>query len=442
MRRPDVLWLIPLLAALTGGCSPSQLPSEQQAPLLTYHQDTKAILNHYCTDCHKDGGIAPWTLTSYQAAKAHLGAIEHEVSEDAMPPWAPSELGVPLRFSRKLAPADKKILLDWIKQGAPEGDPGAASRVTIAPLLTPDPPKPDLVVDMGVTYQPNKGLTDDYRCFVIEPNPSGSGGMPENHWLRAGMVKPGNQAIDHHVLVFQIPESRAASIKKKDAMDPGPGYSCLGQFELDMESLLMVWTPGGVPLRLRDDEGIPVKKGSIFVIQVHYNVASDDGKGDRTSAVFEYTKTVPPYLVYQVPYANPDDLKIPAGDPDAVQIMAVPVKLVMEAYKIPGNELVIHSIFPHMHLLGSQISTTVGHDLLVDIPQYEFHWQQTYLLEKPYVAKGNQVLSLECHFNNSAENQPVINGKKSPPREVRWGESTGDEMCLNYLGVRVPNPTP
>ncbi|MDI3289600.1 hypothetical protein [Polyangium sp. 15x6] len=32
--------------------------------------------------------------------------------------------------------------------------------------------------------------------------------------------------------------------------------------------------------------------------------------------------------------------------------------------------------------------------------------------------------------DHTAENQPVVDGVKMPPKDVPWGEGTTDEMCL------------
>jgi len=359
-----------------------------------------------------------------------------------MPPWPPGDDSQPLRYSRKMAPEDKQILLDWIKDGALEGDPTAKSRVVIAAAEVPMPPRPDLVIDMGLTYSPNKNLSDDYRCFVIDPNPSGSGGLTEDLWVRAGSVKPGNMAVDHHVIVFQVSPTAAAGVKKKDADEAGPGYTCLGGPGTSGASFLIGWAPGGVPIRLSDDEGMSLKKGSIFVMQVHYNLHNDNGKGDRTTVDLELTKTAPPYQVVQLPLANPDALKIPAGNPDAVQTVVAPVSFILKQLKLPGNELTIQSLSPHMHLLGTEINTMVGNVPLVHIPKWDFHWQQAFQLQQPFVAQSTDNLILECHYDNTAENQPEFGGKKNPPRDVTWGEGTEDEMCLSFVGIRIKRPMP
>jgi hypothetical protein len=43
---------------------------------------------------------------------------------------------------------------------------------------------------------------------------------------------------------------------------------------------------------------------------------------------------------------------------------------------------------------------------------------------------------VQCEYDNSVENQPVLNGTKLTPKFTTWGEGTFDEMCLNYVWLR------
>jgi hypothetical protein len=44
-------------------------------------------------------------------------------------------------------------------------------------------------------------------------------------------------------------------------------------------------------------------------------------------------------------------------------------------------------------------------------------------------------LELRCAWDNSAENQPVVDGAPLSPTDVAWGEGSTDEMCLGILYV-------
>ncbi len=70
---------------------------------------------------------------------------------------------------------------------------------------------------------------------------------------------------------------------------------------------------------------------------------------------------------------------------------------------------------------------------LVDIPKWDFHWQHLYMFEEPVHVAPGQALRLTCAYDNSAANQPIIEGVARTPAEVRWGESSSEEMCVGIL---------
>ena len=84
------------------------------------------------------------------------------------------------------------------------------------------------------------------------------------------------------------------------------------------------------------------------------------------------------------------------------------------------------------------ISTGINSQTLLDIDRWQFGWQQTYYLQQPVRATASDLLTLECHWDNSYANQPTVDGKKGMPRDVVWGEGSGDEMCVSLLGVALP----
>lgn len=442
--------LLPLLTSPFAASCASEPSSDEPPPTaaskLDYHRDAKAVLERYCTNCHQAGGIAPFALTDYAAVRNHAPLIKREVESGKMPPWLPGSEGLPLRYARNMRPEDKKLLLEWIQDGAREGDAIAPSRISIPVAELPAPPRHDLVLDMGTSYQPNQALSDDYRCFVIEPGPGGSGGLPAESYMQAGDILPGSAALVHHVIVYEIPAALAAEARNKDASEPGPGYTCFGGpgvgNRLDGSQMVMGWAPGGTTMRLKSDEGVLLRKGSIFVVQLHYNLSNYTGQSDRTVAHMELAASPPAYQVRLVPLANPQALRVPAGDADATQMVQVPVAAYLQALKLPGKELTIITAAPHMHLLGTKIVTSLDNQVLIDISKWDFHWQQAYFFAQPVVANATQNLLLECHYDNSASHQPMVNGMPQQPRDVTWGEGTLDEMCLSFLGVRFARNTP
>lgn len=456
LSRPSLLaalLLVPVAGSL-GGCSPAEDPGiepwvEDPATMmmkdpmpklpegqLDYYRDAKPLLERYCTSCHKDGGIAPFSLEGYANAKAHAGAAKLAIESGRMPPWLPSDKSVPLRYSREMRPIDKQGLVKWVTDGAVEGDAKAAARIVPPPAEQATPPRADLVVDPKVQYEPSRKAQDDYRCFIIDP------GFTADKWMSAAAVKPGIQRLVHHVILFEVPASEAQKVRDKDTKEAGPGFTCFGGPGSNNPQFVFGWAPGGAGLRLPSDEGLLLKKGSLLVMQVHYNLLQyKDGDKDQTTAVLEFRDTPPPFRSFVAPIARPDLLRIPAGMKDVKQIIDVPVALAMAYLKIPGDELVISGNSPHMHMLGTAINTRVGstEQALVDIPRWDFHWQGGYVFREPIKVRKSDSITLECTYDNTYANQPVVNGEKQMPRDVEWGEGTLDEMCLSFLHLRTPN---
>jgi hypothetical protein len=104
--------------------------------------------------------------------------------------------------------------------------------------------------------------------------------------------------------------------------------------------------------------------------------------------------------------------------------------------------LKLWGMLPHMHLHGTDINV-VGTDatgsnfLLIDIPKWQFQWQQMYFFQSPFLLGAGESATLSCTFDNTTANQPVINGVQQMPTTLTWGEDTLQEMCLNFFYATV-----
>ena len=67
---------------------------------------------------------------------------------------------------------------------------------------------------------------------------------------------------------------------------------------------------------------------------------------------------------------------------------------------------------------------------LIRIDRWDFNWQATYDFAEPVPLPKGTTLEMVAHFDNSEANP---NNQSRPPREVRWGEQTTDEMCIGFL---------
>jgi uncharacterized protein (TIGR03437 family) len=102
-----------------------------------------------------------------------------------------------------------------------------------------------------------------------------------------------------------------------------------------------------------------------------------------------------------------------------------------------------------MHLLGREMKVELTRpgqaaQCVIDIPDWHFNWQGDYLFKEPIAAPGGSRLRFTAYFDNSADNPRNPN---NPPRPVRFGEATTDEMAVALLsftfdGQTVPLSSP
>lgn len=76
--------------------------------------------------------------------------------------------------------------------------------------------------------------------------------------------------------------------------------------------------------------------------------------------------------------------------------------------------------------LGRKIRVeTTGGQCLVEIPSWDFHWQQFYFFKTPISIPAGQARRMTCTWDNPTS------------RTVTWGEGTSDELCLNNVYVTL-----
>ncbi len=394
---------------------------------VTWHGDVRAIMESACVECHSDDGIGPFPLNSYASASTFAAAAAGAVSEGRMPPWMPDPGCHPITNERILTPHEVDAIVAWAGNGTPEGDPATY----VAPEVPPGAAlgAPTLEVDAGLDYSANGALSDDYRCLPLDHV------FEQDTYITAVDVKPDQKAVVHHVLLYAVAAEDLGTLAAKDDADSGPGYTCFGGPGLSSQ-MVGGWVPGTPPFALPADTAIVVESGSKIVMQVHYNtlpLAGETPPPDRTSVQFWTLPAgeTPKKALNFVPLAN-GGIDIPAGDPASVQEKTFPVPV---PFTIVGST-------PHMHMLGAEIRVEIQRkdgdtDCVIDVPRWDFNWQQFYLYpdDQPLIANLGDSLKLTCVYDNSAANQPVVGGQQQPPGDVTWGEGTLDEMCLNYLLV-------
>jgi cytochrome c5 len=410
--------------------APSHVPLQPGAPAsapapvarVTFHEQIERVLQKSCQTCHHDGGIAPFALVTYGDAYTQRVKMQIVTSDRTMPPWKPeSACGAAFEGDPRLSDADRNLFLEWLRFGAPEGDRARAP----APLAFEDGWKlsaPDLELGMSRSFVPDFANGDVYRCFRL---PTGLDGQ---RYLSAVEVAPGNRTMVHHVLLFADTTGATAAL---DGQDGQPGYPCFGGPGFSAVSPLGAWVPGLRPAALPDGIGIDLPNGSTVVMQIHYSARTGGVAPDRTRVGLHFSTAPVQKRLLTLPLLNRTFL-LPAGQAN----IAVNASFAAIPYAVT-----LRSIAPHMHLLGRTMSVTVtplggAAQCLVNVRGWDFRWQGFYSYIDPVKAPPFSRLDVAATYDNSADNP---NNPNVPPKDVRWGENTTDEMCLCYLSFTLDN---
>jgi hypothetical protein len=331
---------------------------------------------------------------------------------------------------------------------------------------------------MQSAYRPSaaKGGTDDYRCFLLDPKQASAGSVTS---VRG---EPGQPKIVHHVILFRLAAAQLRAAKSLDRASAGPGWSCFGGTglpagdgsrvvdTLNNANWIGAWAPGWGGSRLPEGTGVSLPAGSRIVMQVHYNLLNGSA-ADRSRALL----TVAPASAGLAPLETmllpgPVELACSKGEAGTLcnrseALLEIGRKYGPVAAFAPAGLLIlcrgsaanprasavstcdrristqttIHVAAGHMHLLGSSIRLELNPGtprarVLLDIPRWEFHWQNAYALARPVRAQPGDVVRVTCRHDVSKRRQPGSEVPKKP-RYILWGEGTTDEMCLGILQV-------
>ena len=413
------------------GCFIGRVHKPSAEGTVTFAKDVARIFNKHCVECHHPGEIGPFSLTSYDEAIGWADTIDEVVRAGRMPPWhADPKYG---RFANdsRLSAEEKKTIADWIQAGTPEGDPKDAPP---APTFVEGwrIPKPDVVLTVPKPFKVQATGTIPYQFFVIDT------GFTEDKWIQAAEVKPSCRAVVHHVLVFvQTPSEplvldagafnsprgggpRGGGPRGGGPRGGGPrGGNGDGGF---ISKWLTATVPGARPTLLPEGTAKRVPAGSRLVLQIHYT-ATGAPEEDQCSIglVFADPKTIRKEVVTDMVVNG--RFEIPPGDPNYK----------VEAERVLEQDEEVMVFMPHTHVRGSGFKYEATYpdgkkEVLLDVPHYDFSWQNNYVLAEPKLLPKGTTLRCEAFYNNSTSNL----ANPDPTQTVRWGEQTWEEMMIGY----------
>ena len=408
-------------AVIAAGFSASAMAQD-----VTFHKDIEPILQRSCQNCHREGGVAPMPLVSYEQVAPFAGLIEYKTGirdrAGAMPPWyAEKDIGIQ-RYKNDPSLTDQEIeaISQWARTGAPQGNPDDAP----AQLVFDDSVKwtlgePDLIINTedffmeagrpdwwGEIARVPSGLTEDRYVKSVEI-------VEVNDVPRAGNGREtvGGRFIFHHM------------IWRTEVHDED-GNPIAGQ-----NTNWPVHEVGRNPDIFDEDAGRLLRAGAVFATDsVHMHSNGRDTTGHlQIGFRFHPRRYEPKYKPAFLSLGNGVDISITGNEKDQE----------LHAYTVLEEHTKVITFEPHLHAPGERMCLEAIWGYTVETLScvgYDHNWVRGYPFEDDYaplLPKGT-ILHIVGYMNNTEDNPNV-------PDPRNW-QGSGNRSVTNMfidLGIRV-----
>ena len=447
MKRSSVVFtfapsMVLALAAACGGNSDSggATTSKKVSDLPC---DVEAFVAARCLECHADPPTNTAPISLVTAADFRAKGISSIATPDGADKTVGQSAVDKLSATKNVMPpaprpgatdAEKAMLQAWVTAGMPsraagetcgtgaagsagqgQGGAGGSAQGGGAQGGSAGAPMadctPNIVLKGGNAWEMPKTTPDEYVCFGVEVPATG-----DDRHVTAIIPKVDNTKIVHHLLVYRVDAKEkisATPAKCQNVVKPG-------------WKLYYAWAPGTPAAVLPAEAGyrLPGGDSTHYIVNVHYsNLTALDGEKDATS--IEFCSDKPRQFDADVLAVGSTSFNIPPHAEKTIECTS-------NAAIIPSTApYTIFQTWPHMHLLGTRLSTEIRHadgttSMLTDRP-FDFYSQLTYPLSQT-LEKSDKLVT-RCTWNNTTGNS------------VSFGEDTAEEMCFNFLSY-YPAPPP
>ena len=425
--EPRALVILFALGILCAFVAPGQAGNENEVDA-TYYRDVLPVLQANCQGCHRPEGlnlgglVAPMSFTSYEETRPWARAIARKVEAHEMPPWyATAPKGV---FSNERGLTDEEIrtIVNWVDAGAPAGNRADAP----APRQFAEETSggwslgtPDFVFQLDEPYFVDDDVYDLNISFFRTLTETD---LPDDVWVRGWEFKTGAGSVAHHMCGFlRGPSPDNRPIEEVAAEEGATGT---GQ-------LLTCVAEGAEAVMLPDGFGLRLETGSTITYNMHYHKEPGAGSGVWTQPEIAFFVEERPvqFRVVNDSIGN-TGFEIPPNHPN---------------YRV-GNSRTLEqdtyvlTYWPHGHLRATASRYTAVYpdgreELLLDVPQYNQGWQETYMLKEPKLLPKGTRIDVSIWFDNSPERAARYDFRSH--ESPGYGPRTDDEMSLGFIGYAL-----
>jgi len=374
------------------------------APAQTLPCDVSQVLETSCQSCHSSPPQygAPMPLVTYAdlMAPSHSNpslpvyrVVETRIHDDAAP--------MPQPPNPRLDAADTATLDSWVAANAPPGsgscgavDAGAGEDASPAAGLQCTP---DTTLAPASAWSMPQTTEDVYVCYGVEL------GLTSERQVIGMAPHIDNHKIVHHMLLFQA-----------DSAVSSTPTACSAGGSLSWR-IVYGWAPGGQPFNLPPTVGFGEDGSTHYVVQIHYNnINALAGETDESGFDLCTTSELRPNVADVVAFGSMS-FTIPPHDTTDITC----------ASTWTNAPVTMFAAFPHMHELGTIISTSDdgsgGNGPSTPMgsqPTWNFQDQIWFPINA--TVNTGDVIKTRCAWDNTTD---------SP---VGFGQNTEDEMCYSF----------
>ena len=371
---------------------------------MTYSNQIARILQARCVGCHQSGRDRPLLADDLRRRVGWAETIREVVRDQRMPPWfANPKYG---KFSERLpALGRREAAVERVdRQRSARGRSVAVCRNRPEFAEGWRIPKPDLIVKMPKPYKVAANGIIEYQYFIVDP------GFKHDVWIRAAENRPGNRSVVHHMALFYMPPGQV-ELEPADLLSRTVGRVHSGHAADDSSRRHRAARPGRVEARLPD----------ALHAQRHRTIS--------TRARSRSSSTIPKKVRKELTMGVIVNFRllIPPGE----------ANYRVDAGESFDEDTLVYAFLPHMHFRGKSFRFTAiypggSKEVLLDVPRYDFNWQNVYWLAEPKLLPAGSRLVCDAAYDNSENNL----ANPDPTRQVHWGDQTSDEMFVgSYYSV-------
>jgi len=413
---------------------------------VTFTEHIAPVLYNNCTICHRQGGSAHFSLTTYAEAKKYASANAYVTRERIMPPWPADPHYTQFVGQRVLTEHDVQLLEKWVKDGSPMGP---AEKMPVMPAY---PVGSDIgTPDMRIAVQPYLLRAASADKFLLVKVPYE---LPGDTFASLIEFIPGHSNVVHHVNGDMV---KYDANKKTDVF----AGERIVDMAADTATLLQAYQRLGLP---NDDGTYPVlqksvvnylpgvfgqrypeglggyrlpRKGAFLLNDLHYGFNNKAEILDSSYINIFFSRIPPGRPVQEFQLGT---LGLAPVQPDMI-IEPNTIKPVRSSFTVPFD-ISILTVNPHMHLLGKSFKAYAlkpGGDTirLISIPRWDFNWQYFYTFKTMLkIPKGSTIVA-EGIYDNTRQN---LNNPFSPPRQVtdRNGSMKATDEMFQFIITYLP----